>query len=87
MNLLKKIAPAFRRVFDRKNNDSKVVLKYLAEYCCFSKTTCGNDILEGRRQVFLKIIKLSNMTDAEIHNLIENEKNNNGNSITDTFNY
>ena len=87
MEFLKKSAYAFRRVFNKNDIDSKAVLKYLADYCCFSKTTCGNDILEGRRQVFLKIIKLSNMTDTEISNLIENEKNNDKDSIHDTFKY
>lgn len=53
---------AYRLVFDPKNQFTNVVLKDLARFCRATETTFDADprlhaVKEGRREVFLRIVK------------------------------
>lgn len=65
---------AYNRVFDRKSPYTKDVLKDLARFCRAHDSTFLPDarahaVLEGRREVWLRIQEYLNMTVDEIYEL------------------
>jgi hypothetical protein len=65
-NLFKSRAHAYRMVFDEKNQYTKTVLKDLAKFCRAHESTFHKDerqhaVLEGRREVFLRILEHLNL--------------------------
>ena len=68
------LAFAYNRVFDKKSPFTEAVLKDLAKFCRAHQTTYHPDprihaVLEGRREVWLKIQEYLNMTIDEIYEL------------------
>lgn len=68
------VAFAYNRVFDRKSPYAEVVLKDLAKFCRAHQSTFLPDarshaLLEGRREVWLKIQEYLQMTPDEIYRL------------------
>lgn len=58
--------------------DAKIVLKDLAEFCranqtCFNADPRLHAVLEGRREVWLRIQKYLNLTPDELWDLIQKE--------------
>lgn len=65
---------AYNRVFDRKSPYTETVLKDLARFCRAHESTFKPDprahaVLEGRREVWLKIQEYLQMTVEEIYDL------------------
>lgn len=65
---------AYARVFDKDSPLTHEVLKDLAKFCRASETTFHQDprvhaVLEGRREVWLKISNMLNMTPEQIYEL------------------
>ena len=62
---------AYRLVFSRTSPAAQMVLADLEEFCCANSTTMtGNDPIqlarnEGRRQVYLRIIRALNLSPEE----------------------
>lgn len=68
------VAFAYNRVFDRQSVYTETVLKDLAKFCRAHQTTFLPDprahaVLEGRREVWLKIQEYLQMTPEEIYKL------------------
>lgn len=68
------VAFAYNRVFDRQNVYTETVLKDLAKFCRAHQSTFLPDarshaVLEGRREVWLKIQEYLQMTPEEIYKL------------------
>jgi hypothetical protein len=62
---------AYERTFDPAGIDQKIVLKDLADFCRADKTCFHEDprvhaVLEGRREVWLRIQKYLNLTPDEL---------------------
>lgn len=71
---LQGVSFAYNRVFDRKSVHAEVVLKDLARFCRAHSTTFLPDarahaVLEGRREVWLKIQEHLHLTEEEIYRL------------------
>ena len=65
---------AYVRVFDRDNINTFEVLKDLAKFCRAHESTFQRDarahaVLEGRREVWLRISEFLNLTEEEIVSL------------------
>lgn len=65
---------AYNRVFDAKNQYTKVVLLDLSKFCRAHESTFHKDprlhaMLEGRREVWLKIQEYLQLTEQEIYDL------------------
>ena len=65
---------AYSRVFEKQSPFTHEVLKDLAKFCRASETTFHQDprihaVLEGRREVWLKIANALNMTPEELYEL------------------
>lgn len=74
MKMIRRRKFAYNMVFARENKYTHVVLTDLARFCRAHETTFHqNDrmhaILEGRREVFLKIQQYLNLTEDEIYQL------------------
>lgn len=68
------VAFAYNRVFDRQSPFTETVLRDLAKFCRAHETTYSPDarihaVLEGRREVWLKIQEYLNFTVEEIYEL------------------
>jgi hypothetical protein len=68
------IAFAYNRVFDKQSVHTTEVLKDLARFCRAHETTFHADprlhaVLEGRREVWLKIQQYLQLSTAEIYEL------------------
>lgn len=73
-SLFLKKSLAYNRVFDKENQFTKDVLFDLAKFCrahdtCFHKDPRMSDILEGRREVWLRIQQYLNLDIDEIYKL------------------
>ena len=70
---------SFARVFDIEGTlgkDVEHVLAYLRNFCFVNKTTASENtiemaVLEGRRQVFLKIMEIMNFDLSKVEPLME----------------
>lgn len=67
-------ALAYKRVFDEKSPYTHEVLKDLAKFCRAHETTFHADarihaVLEGRREVWLKIERMLNLSAEELYQL------------------
>lgn len=65
---------AYHQVFNKENQYTKTVLEDLAKFCRASTSTFHPDermhaVLEGRREVFLRIQQHLNLSDEEIWDL------------------
>ncbi len=65
---------AYNRVFDKKSRYTHEVLKDLAHFCRAHDTTFHHDprihaVLEGRREVWLKIERILNLSPEELYEL------------------
>lgn len=65
---------AYSRVFDKKSPYTHEVLKDLAQFCRAHDSTFHPDarvhaVLEGRREVWLKVERMLNLTTEEIYEL------------------
>lgn len=65
---------AYNRVFDPASQFTKPVLKDLAQFCRAHRSTFHPDprvhaMLEGRREVWLRIAQHLNLTEDEIYSL------------------
>lgn len=65
---------AYERLFDKTNPDASIVLADLARFCRATESTFKADdrlhaVLEGRREVWLRIQKYINMTQDELFEL------------------
>lgn len=65
---------AYNRVFDRKSPFTQQVLKDLANFCRAHDSTFHQDprvhaVLEGRREVWLKIERMLNLSPDELYEL------------------
>lgn len=65
---------AYNQVFSRSNIHTKEVLKDLAKFCRAHESTFNADprlhaMLEGRREVWLKIQEMLNLTIEEVYDL------------------
>lgn len=65
---------AYERTFDPNDIENKYVLKDLAQFCRANETTFHEDprvhaVLEGRREVWLRIQKYLNLTPDELWEL------------------
>lgn len=65
---------AYRMVFDRENVYTEAVLKDLAKFCRAHETTFAPDarahaVMEGRREVWLRIQAHLQLTDEEAYKL------------------
>jgi hypothetical protein len=68
------LAVAYNRVFDKDNVYTGTVLKDLAKFCrahesTFHQDPRGHAVLEGRREVWLKIQEFLNLSIDEIYDL------------------
>lgn len=68
------LAFAYRRVFEPKSPYSYEVLKDLAQFCRAHESTFHADarlhaVLEGRREVWLKIERMLKLTSEELYQL------------------
>lgn len=68
------IAFAYNRVFDPRSPHTHEVLKDLAKFCRAHKSTFHADprihaVLEGRREVWLKIEQMLNLSPDELYEL------------------
>lgn len=71
---LQGMAFAYNRVFDKQSPYTETVLKDLAKFCRAHQTTYHLDprahaVLEGRREVWLKIQEYLNLSVDEIYEL------------------
>lgn len=71
---------AYRMVFNRENVYTPTVLNDLAKFCRANETTFHNDprvhaLLEGRREVLLRILRHLNFTEDEIWEITTGRKN------------
>lgn len=74
-------AIAYQRVFDRQSPFAQEVLKDLAKFCRAHDSTFHKDarvsiLLEGRREVFLRIIENLNLTTEQLyalHRVVDNK--------------
>lgn len=76
--LLRSRKQAYQSVFNPEDVNARIVLKELADFCRADKTTFHTDprlhaVLEGRREVWLKIQKYLNLTPDEIWELQRRE--------------
>lgn len=74
VNLILKRHLAYNRVFDRKSIYVETVLFDLARFCRAHDSTFHSDqrihaVLEGRREVWLRIMEYLQMTPDEIYEL------------------
>ncbi len=69
--LIGKRSSCYRSVFDLERRDSSVVLQDLEEFCRVNESTFHADprihaLLEGRREVWLRIQNYARLTDSEL---------------------
>ncbi len=69
---------AYLRTFNVESEDVKIVLKDLADFCRAHETTFHENervhaVLEGRREVFLKIQKYLNLSPEKLWELYRKE--------------
>ncbi len=74
---------AYTQVFDRNNKYTDVVLKDLAKFCRANETTFKEDarlhaVLEGRREVYLRICHHLKLTADELIELFGRPPNEKG---------
>lgn len=67
---------AYHQVFNKENQFTKVVLNDLAKFCRANKSTFHTDdrmhaVLEGRREVFLRIQQHLNLSEDELWQIYE----------------
>jgi hypothetical protein len=65
---------AYARIFNKDDPDSRLVLKDLAKFCRADKSTFHEDprihaVLEGRREVYLRIANHLNLSEDELWKL------------------
>ena len=65
---------SYKRVFSKENRDAVAVLIDLAKFCKANQTSFHPDpyvsaALEGRREVWLRIMHHTNLTTEELYNL------------------
>jgi hypothetical protein len=65
---------AYHQVFNKENQYTKVVLEDLSKFCRANTSTFHQDdrmhaVLEGRREVFLRIQQHLNLSDDELWDL------------------
>ena len=73
LNILKRYQ-AYKRKFQKGDPDADKIMADLSEFCGFLDTTFKGDekqmlIMEGRRQVFLRIFGHTNLDGQDIHQL------------------
>jgi hypothetical protein len=73
-NLIRSRAYAYRMVFSPENKYTSDVLKDLAKFCRAHESTFHSDArkhaaLEGRREVFLRVMEHLNLTEEQIFEL------------------
>jgi hypothetical protein len=73
-------AHAYRRVFDSENVYTEEVLKDLAAFCRGNLSTFNPDprihaVLEGRREVWLRIKNHLELTDAQLYKIYARKEN------------
>lgn len=73
ISLLKRMR-AYKRKFVKGDPDSDIITADLSEYCGFLDTTYKGDekkmlIMEGRRQVFLRIFGHTNLDANDVHHM------------------
>lgn len=65
---------AYQRVLDKNNKDVELILRDLSKFCRAHETTHNPDqrlsaVLEGRREVWLRIQQHLNLTEDELWSL------------------
>ena len=70
---------AYRMVFDRKNAYTKKVLSDLSKFCranqsCFGKDDRTTAVLEGRREVWLRIQNHLKFSEEELYEIYQEGK-------------
>lgn len=73
-NLIRGRKYAYQMVFDEQNQFTKAVLKDLAKFCRAHETTYHKDprqhaVLEGRREVWLRLQEFLKLTEDQIYEL------------------
>lgn len=73
-NIFKRRQQAYQITFDKKNVMAQLVLKDLARFCRAHETTFHPDprvhaVLEGRREVWLRLEEHLNLTSEEVWQL------------------
>ena len=68
------LSGSYKRLFSKDSPDARVVLKDLAKFCKANKTSFHTDpyvsaALEGRREVWLRIMKHNNLTADELFDI------------------
>lgn len=74
LELIKRRKYAYQMVFDKNNKYTQFVLSDLARFCRAHESTFDKDsrkhaVLEGRREVWLKIQEQLNLTEPELFEL------------------
>lgn len=69
-------AHAYRQVFDPENTSTKAVLGDLAKFCradqsCYHSDARASALLEGRREVWLRIKNHLNLSDEELYEIFQ----------------
>jgi hypothetical protein len=78
--LILRKARCYQTIFNKENQAARVVLADLARFCRATKPTfCGENthqsaLLEGRREVFLRILENLEITEADLKLYMEHEK-------------
>lgn len=77
-DLLRSRWQAYNFTFPKNNVDAQIVLKDLAKFCRANETTFHEDprihgLLEGRREVWLRIQKHLNLTPEDLWELTRKE--------------
>lgn len=75
-------AGSYKRLFDKDSGDAKAVLIDLARFCRANQSTFHPDPhvqaeLEGRREVWLRIMQHTKMTNEELYDLYNGPKEDN----------
>jgi len=71
-------AQAYRNVLNKESPTARIVLKDLAKFCRATQSTFHTDprveaLLEGRREVWLRISQHLQLSDDELWNLLNKE--------------
>lgn len=75
-NYFSALGGGYKKVFSYTNPDSRVVLKDLAKFCKANETSFHPDpyvsaAMEGRREVWLRILKHTNLTADELYDIFK----------------
>lgn len=67
---------AYARIFNPQTPDGNVVMKDLAKFCranesCFHPDSRAHAVAEGRREVWLRIVKHTNLKDEDFLGIYE----------------